>query len=269
MLQFHAHTFIHRFNFLVGTEHVLAEYTANADLQHIKTIQDQNIKDRIIVAVEAIESECKKFKIEPLDDEVAKFLNILKMDNITISYIKEQKLLTNLKNLIIYQLQSILFFHIPTHRAEYYNNLSNWQVVIDRYPNLITNIDESGKCLALGRYTASVYHLALALETGVQELGTICSINSRDQVWGKITKAIQDYVDNNIINKKLKEHWTQVLAYLNNVRIAWRNTTMHPKNTYTEDEAIAIYAALRSFMIDMTTKINDKLLTSCGSQDLI
>jgi hypothetical protein len=39
-----------------------------------------------------------------------------------------------------------------------------------------------------------------------------------------------------------------IAAYLHHVKDAWRNTTMHPKRTYTEEEAERIFENAKAFM---------------------
>ena len=46
-----------------------------------------------------------------------------------------------------------------------------------------------------------------------------------------------------------KAKYGAVLAHLNSVRIAWRNEVMHPKQSYTREEAHTIFQAVRAFMI--------------------
>jgi hypothetical protein len=42
-----------------------------------------------------------------------------------------------------------------------------------------------------------------------------------------------------------------VAANLYAVKLAWRNEVMHPKQTYTEEEAVALGTAVKAFMTDL------------------
>jgi hypothetical protein len=44
---------------------------------------------------------------------------------------------------------------------------------------------------------------------------------------------------------------------LDTVRIAWRNTTMHVENKYTEDESEHILVAVRSFMKKLSARMDE------------
>jgi HEPN domain-containing protein len=109
------------------------------------------------------------------------------------------------------------------------------------------DIEEAGKCLALGRYTAAVFHLMRAMEAAVKRLASKLNVVKIDIEWGKLLGAINDQVK--LLPKgDEKDMWSENVSLLYHVKQAWRNDTMHPKNTYTEEQANEIFAAVRSFM---------------------
>jgi len=118
------------------------------------------------------------------------------------------------------------------------------------------DIAEAGKCIALGRYTASVFHLMRAMEAVVGVLGaklnvTIVDKNNMDLEWGKILSNLSAPIEA-MPKGKEKEDWSEAFTLLVHVKQAWRNPTMHPKQTYTEEQAKEIFAATRSFMNSLT-----------------
>jgi hypothetical protein len=46
-----------------------------------------------------------------------------------------------------------------------------------------------------------------------------------------------------------------ISSNLYNVKIAWRNEVMHPKQTYTPDEGKMVFIAVRGFMSDLADVI--------------
>jgi hypothetical protein len=118
----------------------------------------------------------------------------------------------------------------------------------DKIPSLSEDISEAGKCLGFSRSTAAVFHLMRVMESSVQKLGDILGIPLVDE------KNWQTILDQ--INKKVKamgttpqaKQYASISAHLYNVKLAWRNETMHPKSTYTAEEASAIFAAVRGYM---------------------
>lgn len=115
------------------------------------------------------------------------------------------------------------------------------------------DIAEAGKCLALGRYTAVVFHLMRAMERALQKAGgilgaTIADKNDNNLAWGIIVANLDGKIKA-LPDGPHKAKWSEARALLYHVGQAWRTPTMHPKQTYTEQEARDIFAATRSFMI--------------------
>ncbi|HEV7587958.1 MAG TPA: hypothetical protein VGO40_07480 [Longimicrobium sp.] len=128
--------------------------------------------------------------------------------------------------------------------------------VAARFPDLSSDIDEAGKCFATDRYTAVVFHLMRVMEVGVQELGNALGITLTEE------KAWQNILDE--VNKAVKAlpkrdpkapEYALLAANLFNVKLAWRNEVMHPKATYTKEEAERILSATKAFMNELVSVI--------------
>jgi len=141
------------------------------------------------------------------------------------------------------ELSSVLFMYIPPHRAGYYQTrpLFN-EKVAKKFPKATEDIEEAGKCFAVARYTACVFHLMRVMERGVQRLGKKLnvSIPVEEKDWGaignRINGAIKQLPNSTTQEKRIHTRYTKVATYLDNVRESWRNPTMHTKETYTEEE---------------------------------
>ena len=123
--------------------------------------------------------------------------------------------------------------------------------VEDKLPSIGEDISEAGKCLGLRRPTAAVFHLMRVMEVGVQKFGEKLGLTFIDQ---KVWQIILDGI--NLEIKKLGKTpdaklYAGMSAHLFNVKLAWRNEAMHPKATYTVDEAEAIFNAVRAFMREL------------------
>lgn len=128
------------------------------------------------------------------------------------------------------------------------------------FPNASFEIEEAAKCLALGRYTASVFHVMRSLEYGIKALATFMAIpdptRPAERNWGKILEAIKD---------KLDEEWPKstrlpnsegaklegLYAHLDAVRNPWRNTTMHVETVYAPHEAVHIVRCCAHFLVNL------------------
>ena len=96
--------------------------------------------------------------------------------------------------------------------------------------SILEDIDEAGKCLALGRSTATVFHLMRAMEAALQAFGNKLGIALPDT---KVWQVLLDQVNKAIKAVPPKDPTTiayaQIAANLYNVKLAWRNEVMHPK----------------------------------------
>ena len=128
------------------------------------------------------------------------------------------------------------------------------------FPGTATeDIAEAGKCLALGRGTATVFHLSRVMESAVRALGAKLGVkvidkNNIDLEWGTIIANMNTHI-NGMPPGAAKNEWAEATAFLLHVKTAWRNPTMHPKQTYTPEEARNIFAAMNAFMRHLATLV--------------
>lgn len=129
------------------------------------------------------------------------------------------------------------------------------QAVDDAFPKAAEEISEAGKCLALHRFTASVFHLMRAMELAVARLSeAIGTGKSTDKEWGKILSDIGSAIKEMPTGSE-RDRWSESHTHLYHVKQAWRNDTMHPKKTYTEEEAQSVFDAVRSFMVHLAALV--------------
>jgi hypothetical protein len=135
------------------------------------------------------------------------------------------------------------------------------------FPSAAYELDEAGKCLALGRPTASVFHLMRIMETGIKAvarcLGMPDPTRPAERNWGLILKNIKGEIDarnaqQQWVNQLDREFFESSYASLDAVRVAWRNTTMHVENKYSPDEAEHVFAAVRGFMKQLVSRCDEQ-----------
>lgn len=117
----------------------------------------------------------------------------------------------------------------------------------------VFDLEEASKSIAFGRGTAGVFHLMRAMETAVKLAGTVLGAaivdkNDRELEWGKIVANMKAKIEAKPKDDPHKSDWSEVQSLLFHVKDAWRNTTMHPKQTYTLEEASEVLAAVRAFL---------------------
>lgn len=121
------------------------------------------------------------------------------------------------------------------------------------FPLAAAEVREAGACLALGRNTASVFHLMRAAEHGLRALAE--SVGAVDpavpleyQEWGKVLNAVEQKVESGTKGWG-KAEWNNFQAFFNpTIRDYWalkdavRNVCMHARSggTYNQHEALGI-----------------------------
>ena len=94
------------------------------------------------------------------------------------------------------------------------------------------------------------------MEIGVQKFGTKIGVNLTSQ---KNWQNILDESNKAIKAMDQKATETKALAaaaaHLYNVKIGWRNEVMHPKQTYTADEARIVFGSVELFIRDLACLI--------------
>ncbi|MFL6352036.1 MAG: hypothetical protein ACJ74Z_09325 [Bryobacteraceae bacterium] len=163
-------------------------------------------------------------------------------------------LFTELKNRIDDELKGRIFLSLPRADAEQYQQTVPFGIkAAEKFGRVLTDMQEAGKCLALDRPTACVFHLMRVMEYSVQRFGKKLGITLTDtKTWQTILNdlnaPIRAMPEKTRLQKKKKEEYAGVHAYLFNVKLAWRNPVMHPKATYTPEEAKDVFRHVNTFL---------------------
>jgi hypothetical protein len=127
-------------------------------------------------------------------------------------------------------------------------------------------LDEAAKCLALGRPTASVFHLMRLLEVGIRATSRCLKIpdpiRPAERNWAVILKAIWNEVEQRWPTAADRmagdgQLFEALHASLDAVKNPWRNQCMHVEGKYTDDEAEHILVAVRGFMKKLASRCDE------------
>lgn len=121
-----------------------------------------------------------------------------------------------------------------------------------KFSRAIGDIEEAAKCLALERPTACVFHLMRTMETVLQYFGQSMGLASVEwkewqTILNELNKPIKALLEATPQDKTRKEELIEASTLLFNVKFAWRNPVMHPRDFYTLEQAHEIYEAVRAF----------------------
>jgi hypothetical protein len=154
-----------------------------------------------------------------------------------------------------------LFLQVPASSGDYYDDKPQFgEAVTTKFSKTVTDIQESAKCFATGRYTACVFHLMRVMENATQYLGKRLNVSlvgekNWHNILEEVDKAIKALPVTSSYQKGRRNRFSEASAHLRMVKDAWRNDVMHPKETYTEEEAERVFRNVKDFMVHLATKL--------------
>ncbi len=158
------------------------------------------------------------------------------------------------------ELDTQSFLMIPPSKIGYYEGKQPLfgVDVFSRFPSANDDIAEAGKCLALGRSTACVFHLMRVMEAGLKAVAREMGIPyapSWESYLKQINKQIEmDWKEKTPDWKSEEPFYKEVSGDLQAIKIAWRNPTMHIVRKYTEEASQNIFMAVKGFMERLALK---------------
>ncbi|MEJ7811179.1 MAG: hypothetical protein WKG32_12270 [Gemmatimonadaceae bacterium] len=166
------------------------------------------------------------------------------------------------------QLAARHFLYVAPSLLPYHNAplVDRWGDVPDKFPSAAFDMEEAGKCLALGRHTASVFHLMRVLEAGLRALGASLGDAKLDAdanpTWERIlargNAELLKTADKRSPEWRAKQDfYAEALASLRAVKTAWRNPTMHVRGVYDEERTLDIFQAVRGLMRHLATELHE------------
>lgn len=156
------------------------------------------------------------------------------------------------------EMETKVFLSLPSDKAAWFepNQPLFQQAVIDKFTDYLHEMFEAGNCYALGRATAAVFHTQRLMEVGLKAFGAKLGANfGPDDNWGSVLGAIEKELKKLSSNDPSTIQYRLIHSNLNSVRIALRNRVMHPKDTYTESEALRAIQATDAFLSELAAVI--------------
>ena len=201
-------------------------------------------------ALESVSVSVTKIAIQELKDKLEHQVQY------PVSFYQTEKALVGISDTLRRELKAEHVFVLNTAKASYYEPevpLFDTEVQ-DAFPLSREDIKEAGKCLALGQSTAAVFHLSRSMEAAVQALSQKLGMTHVNPVWGNLLSGMKHKIEALPVSD-LKNRWSENLSLLYHVKQAWRNDVMHPKATYTDEQALEVFQAMRSFMRNLVPLI--------------
>jgi hypothetical protein len=154
------------------------------------------------------------------------------------------------------ELEECKLFGMDSRECEFFDARIS-PSILDAFPRACFDIQEAGKCIALGRATAAVLHLMRALEQPLQAMAKAVGVPVKDN-WNKILNDVEKKVRGKNDDGDRTGYWdgrkeeqaffAEASTHFFQIKNAWRNYANHGvKEKYTAEEAKTIYASVKSF----------------------
>jgi hypothetical protein len=205
----------------------------------------------------------------PVRRQVKDFLDRLKtrgLDDLPV--LAEHARLT--REAVLNDLSQHLFLTVDAEGSRFYNEPRHgWERVIERF-GCSFDVEEARKCYALGRATASVFHLSKVVESAVLELqiflkepdvkahfGSVLAkleLMTQRQKYSEVKPELQPYLG----------FMRDVLTYLHAVKDSWRDKVSHvnerivPMETFTLELAKSVHDATLTLMLRLADGLPPK-----------
>jgi hypothetical protein len=189
---------------------------------------------------------------------------ILKLLNPESGVVEIEGWLSEMSHIIHGEMEDHLFFWVPGHRADFYGKKAHeiagnqWS---SRFTSTIPEIEESAKCYAAGRYTASAFHLMRAAEGGTKALGLAVGLTPMHPGWKLVFEEVYAQYKK---QKPRHQVWNtheasliQISGDLRTISHVWRNDLAHFVDTYNEDEAREMFIVVPMFMRNLSAMIDE------------
>lgn len=177
------------------------------------------------------------------------------------------ELAREVRSRVIDEIPAALFLVVDEAKAGFYTGTNLFGPdVADHFPSAIVDIEEAGKCLALGRATACVFHLMRVMEVGLRVVARTLEDPSIDPSnspnWGTILTRCHAELSKPKAKRSAQwasddEFYSGAAALLVGVKNAWRNPIVHVALSYDDEKALDVWNAVRAFMRHLATKLTE------------
>jgi hypothetical protein len=179
-----------------------------------------------------------------------------------------------LKQRVEIELKNKLFLWIPSDRARYYEypkEVKDWDetekaidgLIAARFKKASNEILSARRCFSVSQWTASVFHLMRACESGIKALYKTLNISAPklSDSWGNLLKPMDEQLKKNPTDRfgdwaKQPDFFDHATNDLRAIKRTWRDPTMHIDSTYDESGARKALDAVTSLFVTLSEKLD-------------
>jgi len=221
------------------------------------------IRDAVLASMQSIEKDCQALHFTVTLAKVKRVIDTLR-EHERFSYRDLDVACHEVSERLTDELNSRLFLAIDASDVRYYQNpLEEWQVVLKEFASTGFDIEEAGKCFALNRYTACVFHAMRILEIGLTALGHHYKLSTDRANWHEIITAIEKKVralgpGDGVNWRDEQQFGSEACTEFRHFKDAWRNHAMHVRQTFDDERSRVIYEHVRAFMGHLATRLKER-----------
>lgn len=184
--------------------------------------------------------------------------------NVPVEYFGQQMIEVHTR--LVDELASHTFLNVVPSRVRFYEPREVlFGLEVDaRFPSTAYDIAEAGKCYALYRSTACVFHLMRVLEIGLRVFADRFGVPSDRQNWHNIIEGIEKAVRGMSSDPARPADWKDQQEFFSGAatqfmffKDAWRNYVTHGRDKCTEGEAEKILNSTQAFMQTLATRLRE------------
>jgi hypothetical protein len=245
-------------------------FEAKLSLEKREITLDQNATLTLYAKLGVFAGLCTMHKLSSPALQCGRIMENLENKHMIISCGEMRDDLRELRRRCEDEFKAAYFLHLEPTQAEMYQKPDkDWESVGSRFYKVKYNIEESGKCFALERYGASVFHVLQVAEYGVIQIAELMEVGGDKPGWAQLKKLqtliAEPYPKRSPLAQKhsqfledvlhlaviVKDNWRHKLDHVDN-QIVWVDTDFSPL------VAGEIISATRAFMRKLASDLPQK-----------
>ena len=244
-----------RFSSVIGQALVVLETNGKPD------------SEALVSTLKQLDAEANRIGLNSVHQHISRINEASSSGTVLITDMRV--MMVELYNRLRDGLQERVFLSIGTKDQDFYRQSEPLfgRNVQDKFPSLIYDIEEAGKCFALDRSTASAFHSIRSLEAAISAMSRCLGIpdptKGSQRSWANLLRDIKNELDRRWPastgrmsgDAKLFDEAFGALAGMQN---PYRNSTMHLADKYTPDEAKHIFDVVKGFMARLAERMDEQ-----------
>lgn len=225
---------------LARFEHVTADLKGPLEERHAPIYLDQ---------IEEFEADCRRIGFEMSAEYAAIWLRRFKSSSLR-TYESVRECAKGLGERLDEESGVNVFVVVEPRKRFLYEARALFGEAVDvGYPSTIRDIAEAGRCLALDRFPATVFHLMRVAEVALKVIArSFPNFQTKNRGWEQIIDEVLERIEAMPSGAERKLELREAVFHLREIKDLWRNPGIHADADFSPERTESIYNSVRSFM---------------------